>query len=136
MESRLLEYGIRWRYIGEDEFDWDDVVAVINTEPAWGPINRAILANDWAWALPGYNELVLLSELLSVGNVQRGNQSGAKRSDFPDRVRRPWDNREVVDERKIGGKNAVDAQVMSQMLLDRMSDGERNQVLIDFANLI
>jgi len=61
------------------------------------------------WSLPGYDELVTMLELLATGNVQRGNASGAKRSDFPKRIKRPYDERDIVDEKKIG--RAEDARV-------------------------
>lgn len=136
VESRLLEFGIRWRSVGEDPTTtWDDVVAILETDPPWGTVTRAILGSDWIWAIPGYNELVSLIELTAIGNVQRGNQSGAKRSDFPKKVRRPNENREIVDQKKIG-KTAVNSQLMAELLFDRMDDSERNQVLHDFAVLI
>lgn len=116
--------------------DWGDVAAAVYTEPPWGPINRAILGNDWLWSLPGYNELVTVVELLATGNVQRGNQSGAKRSDFPNRVRRPGDEREIVDQTTLGNK-AVDLSVMADMMRGRLSgDVEANEKLFDIATLI
>lgn len=131
-----MEYGLRWRNIGiRPDTTWADVIAVLETEPPWGVVTRAILGSDWVWALPGYNELVTLAELTAAGNVQRGNQSGAKRSDFPKRIRRPNDEREIVDQKKIG-KTSVDASLMAEMLFDRMDDSQRNQLLHDFAVLI
>jgi len=63
----------------------------------------------WIWGVPGYDELVTIVELLATGNVQRGNASGAKRSDFPQRIRRPYDERDVVEKKTVG--KAEDARV-------------------------
>lgn len=137
VEARLLEFGIKWSHVGgENPHDWGDVAAVVYTEPPWGPINRSILGDKWLWSLPGYDELVTLVELIATGNVQRGNQSGAKRSDFPKRVQRPGDEREVVDQTTLGNR-AVDLSVMADMMKGRLSgDVEANENLFDIATLI
>lgn len=38
-----------------------------------------------------YDQLQTMVEILATGNVLHGNQSGAKRSHFPERAKRPWE---------------------------------------------
>lgn len=106
--AELTPAGIRWDSIGEVH-TWDEVISLLSCAPPWGPLSRALNPKEWVWSLPGYDELVTMLELLATGNVQRGNASGAKRSDFPKRIKRPYDERDIVDEKKIG--RAEDARV-------------------------
>lgn len=99
--AELLPAGIRWSDIGET-FLWDEAIAVLTCAPPWGPLSQALNPKDWVWGIPGFDQVVLISELLATGNVQRGNQSGARRSDFPERTRRPYDEREIVDQKTVG----------------------------------
>ena len=61
-----------------------------------------------------WDEAVTVVELLATGNVQRGNASGAKRSDFPKRIRRPYEEREVVESHRVG--KPEDARVVDSLL--------------------
>lgn len=119
MEARLLEMGLRWSEVGYS-CDWQDIISALESEPPWGPIHRAKEPKNWLWGLPGYDELVSLLEMTAAGNVQRGNQSGAKKSEFPKRIRRPWDERDTVNERKLGGTK-VSLEEMDRLLEERMA---------------
>ena len=108
MIAELHPAGVVWSQIGE-RHTWEEVISILTCAPPWGPLHRALNPKEWVWGIPGYDELVAIAELINVGNVQRGNASGAKRSDFPKRVRRPYDDRETVEETKVG--KAEDARV-------------------------
>lgn len=97
-----MECGIRWREVG-DEYDWGEAIAVLDSEPPWGPLSRARNPKTWVWYLPGFDQLQSAVELLQIGNVQRGNASQTPKSKFPKRMRRPWDKRERVGEKKLKG---------------------------------
>lgn len=110
--------GLRWSDIGYT-CDWNDVIVALDSEPPWGPIHRTRDPKNWLWGLPGYDEIITLVELIATGNVQRGNQSNAKKSDFPKRITRPWDERSTVNERKLGATQ-VPLEEMDRMLDARM----------------
>lgn len=111
--AELALAGIRWCELGEG-CTWDEAIAVLSCAPAWGPLQRAMNPQNWIWGIPGYDEIVTVVELLATGNVQRGNASGAKRSDFPKRIRRPYEEREVVESHKVG--KPEDARVVDSLL--------------------
>lgn len=75
---------------GKRRNTWGDILAVIYTEPPGGPISRAQDPEDWKWYLPGYDQLQTITEQLATANVLHGNQSGAKKSELPERAPRPW----------------------------------------------
>lgn len=123
--AELAPAGIQWHNIG-DTHTWDEVISVLTCAPPWGPIQRAMNPNTWIWGVPGYDELVTIVELLATGNVQRGNMSGAKRSDFPQRIRRPYDERDVVEKKTVG--KAEDARVAAAIVNEHTG--------VDFASVL
>lgn len=95
MTTRLLEFGMEWHRAGEPGNTWDLMVAVIETEPPWGPVNRAEAGQDWIWYLPGFETLQTIAEGTVLSLYQRAHK---KATDFK-RVKRPW---EIV-KRKLEG---------------------------------
>lgn len=89
MRTRLLEFGISWDDVIHGGY-WNDVVAVLETEPPWGPLHRAHEPENWFWYVPGFDDLVNISEMVTVANGQRAN---VKKSQMPKRRERPWDKR-------------------------------------------
>lgn len=94
MEARLIECGLRWDEAGKRRNTWRDILAVIYTEPADGPIHRAQEPEDWKWYTLHYDQLQTLVEVMATFTVLNGNQSGAKKSDMPERAKRPGDKSE------------------------------------------
>lgn len=86
MRARLLECGLSWETIT----NWADALAAVETEPPWGPLHRAREPKNWFWYIPGFDDLVNISEMVTVANAQR---SGMKRSQMPRRRERPWDKK-------------------------------------------
>lgn len=83
--------GLRWDEAGKKRNTWGDIIAVIEAEPADGPIHRATEPKNWVWYTPHFDQLQTLTELIARLSVLVGNQSGAKERDLPERVKRPWD---------------------------------------------
>lgn len=123
--AELAPAGIQWHSIGETH-TWDEVISVLTCSPPWGAIQRAMNPKTWIWGVPGYDELVTVVELLATGNVQRGNASGAKRSDFPQRIRRPYDERDVVEKKTVG--KAEDARIAAAIVNEHTG--------VDFASVL
>lgn len=83
--------GLRWDEAGRKRNTWGDIIAVIESEPADGPIHRASKPEEWVWYTPHFDQLQTLTELIARLSVLVGNQSGAKERDLPERAKRPWD---------------------------------------------
>lgn len=95
-----MQCGLRWDKAGSSSNNWYDILAVVHTEPEDGPIHRAEKPDEWQWYTLSYNHLQTIVEVLATGNILLGNQSGAKKSDFPTLAERPWDkmaNQEVKE---------------------------------------
>lgn len=70
---------------------------MIHTEPADGPIHRAQNPEDWHWYTLHYDQLQNLAEIMATLATLTGNQSRAKKSDFPERAKRPWDKKKAEE---------------------------------------
>lgn len=83
VEYELIRLGLRWRQVGTEVLSWRDLAVIVAQASPDGPLFQAKYPEE----IPQIR-LERLLELvhyeLSVANTQRGNQSGAKRSDFPD----------------------------------------------------
>ena len=82
---------MRWDEAGKKRNTWGDILAVVHTEPADGPIHRAQEPNDWRWYTLHYDQLQNIAEIMATLATLTGNQSRAKKSQFPERAKRPWD---------------------------------------------
>lgn len=91
--TRLLECGLDWNRAGQPGHTWDLIQAVVESEPPWGPINRAVHGENWIWYLPGFDNLQTVMEGTVLALYQR---AGKKATDFK-RAKRPWE----VKERKL-----------------------------------
>lgn len=69
--------------------NWRNIVAVVVTEPEWGPIHRAENPTEWFWYVPGVDNLQTVKELLAVANLQRAGEKGKLSAFRP--APRPWD---------------------------------------------
>ncbi len=76
----LIILGLRWDDVGSDSLTWRDLKVIITQAREDGPLIRALFP-DKALFVPRALEIMI--HHLATGNVQRGNQSGAKREDFP-----------------------------------------------------
>lgn len=76
---------------------------------------------NWYWRDPLFDLVLSVVETLQVANVQRGNPSGASRSKFPERVKRPWDNKGGT--KKIGGKVKLPMQKVLDWIESRREKG-------------
>lgn len=77
---------------------------------------------QWFWRNPMFDLVASAVELLSIGNVQRGNQSKAKRSAFPKRIPRPWDKDSETT--KLGGKIKLPVKDMMAWVMSRRASGD------------
>lgn len=117
MLARLLEFGLRWPRRDALFVDWEPILAVIESEPADGPIHRAKNPKDWHWYVPGYHETVLINELTAVANWQRAGGKGAR----PKPVKRPWDKNQ---DRKITPEKAMDTDEFLKWFEGRFAKAE------------
>lgn len=119
VEARLIECGLRWSDIGEDRHTtWREVLAVVETEPPWGPISRVKDSKEWVWYIPGYNELVTLLEQTILAGYQR---AGKKANGFKP-ARRPWDKK-----RRRIATNVLPIEKMDKFLNSRLNGKPDNE---------
>lgn len=71
VRARLLELGLSWDGKRTGKSNWANIHAAIKTAPPGSPLHIAQDPKDWIWGMPYYNELVNISDLLSLGNAQR-----------------------------------------------------------------
>lgn len=81
---------MEWHRAGEPGNTWDLMISVIETDPPWGPVARALNGDDWVWYIPGYNNLQTLVETSVLAMYQRANK---KPTNFK-RAVRPWEKKE------------------------------------------
>lgn len=82
---------MRWDEAGKRRNTWADILAVIHTEKPDGPIHRAQDPENWHWYTLHFDQVQNLVEMMATLATLHGNQSQAKKSDFPERAKRPWD---------------------------------------------
>lgn len=82
---------MRWDEAGKKRNTWADILAVVHTEPPGGPIHRAQDPDNWHWYTLHYDQLQSIVEIMATFTALNGNQSGAKKSQLPERAKRPWD---------------------------------------------
>lgn len=80
LEHELIRLGLRWRNVGTPELSWRDVMIIVAEAPVESALTRARYEREH---LRLEHLLEALHYQLAVANVQRGNQSKAKKEDFP-----------------------------------------------------
>lgn len=81
LEYELLSVGLRWRDLGTKRLSWRDLKVVVSQAPADGALTRSRYPDAH---LLLDRRLEILDWRLAVANTQRGNQSGARKSEFPE----------------------------------------------------
>lgn len=80
VEFDLIRLGLRWRDVGSKRLSWRDALVIVNQLDEDSALARA-MNPELAVRLDRWLEFI--SYQLDRAAVQRGNQSGAKRKDFP-----------------------------------------------------
>ena len=83
VELELIALGLRWRHAGTEALSWRDLAVVVSQARPDGALVRAQAPEDTP-QIRMERLLELIHYQLSVANTQRGNQSGARRSEFPE----------------------------------------------------
>ena len=91
MRARLLEVGLDWDSPRTGKASWANIIAAIESEPPWGPIQRATEPEKWFWYIPMFEGVQSIKEILAVANLQRGGDRAKLRSFKP--AVRPWDEK-------------------------------------------
>jgi hypothetical protein len=85
-----MSHGLRWRDVGTEACPWEDVWAVVRTQPWDSPLSKAMKPDEWYWHDPQFPVLMGIGDVLRVIAVKTPVPKGLSKDKIPKPTLPPW----------------------------------------------